>query len=68
MTIDQEDYAPRPADDCVAFYPSISFFQRQNSDRPRFKSLLNGMYGFYTTLSAPHCHQLGCNFSELPHG
>jgi len=66
MTIDPTDYEPRPADDFAAAreirkkwasFPrmSLSSFNRYCSLLERFKK---------TT----HCHQLGCNFDELPHG
>jgi len=69
MTIDQEDHAPRPADDfmahCIVYGFSHALFNRisNSADWQRY-------YGF---LKHPgrgfnkECHQLGCEFSELPH-
>jgi hypothetical protein len=61
MTIDKDDYAPRPADD------SFSVMRTPKApvlpdDWHRYASLI---YGYF---KPARCHQLGCEFSELPHG
>lgn len=68
MTIDQEDHAPRKPDDLVAAnMPSVILgFVAANTippeQKPRFVSLL------WARVKPAHCHQLGCEFSELPQG
>jgi len=71
MTIDQDDCAPRPADDFIAHIdtPEPSLPKRRRwlalprlelADMPRYFGMLK--------LKPTRCHQLGCEFSELPHG
>jgi hypothetical protein len=68
MSIDATDYEPRPADDLIsANVPAIALgFIAANTisekDKPRFTSILKGNF------KPKICHQLGCNFNELPHG
>ena len=57
MTIDQEDHALRPADD---YHSGLvgSFMLDDEESLARIASFAD---------QGDHCHQLGCEFSELPH-
>ena len=59
MTIDQEDYAPRKPDDFWSCLPIAK--PLQDKDAYRLSSILVG------SMKIDSCHQLGCEFSELPH-
>jgi hypothetical protein len=66
MTIDATDYEPRAADDfhAAALLPGFSndLADAAERDLPRYFSFIKAAF-------APElCHQLGCEFSELPHG
>lgn len=67
MTIDKTDYEPRPADDwhAKALLPGFSdvLFERATKDLPRYFSFIKREFWM-----KDYCHQLGCNFDELPHG
>lgn len=67
MTIDEADYEPRPADDCVARiltnYKPIGICSLH--DWRRYRSIEAGSC---PSIKTARCHQLGCNFDELPHG
>lgn len=70
MTIDAKDYEPRPADDFIAIkHPALrgDFQSRFHAatktwlyHAPRMRSLAQHR--------TAKCHQLGCNFNDLPHG
>jgi len=63
MTIDQDDYAPRPADDHFA---GVSFKELKSIDQRRaWNSMLLGL--MFRDRKWHRCDQLGCEFSELPH-
>jgi hypothetical protein len=64
MTIDQDDYAQRPADDCLA---GVSFKELKTIDQRKVcNSMILGR--ILRDRKWHRCHQLGCEFSELPHG
>jgi hypothetical protein len=66
MTIDQDDYAPRPAHDFAAIVNSLGFFKILDT-LERFSPSNDEAWRSINT-SESRCHQLGCEFSELPHG
>lgn len=62
MTIDQEDHAPRPADDFWAGLPTPV------DVLPHSRKLVSIILGDERRADpSAKCHQLGCDFSELPH-
>lgn len=63
MTLDPEDYEPRPADDFWARLPA------PHDVTPRLHRLISIIRGDDRRADpSAKCHQLGCKFSELPHG
>lgn len=63
MTIDPADYEPRPADDFLSMSVAPLPTATNDDDKERLSSLMRGYFD-----QEPRCPQLGCNFSELPHG
>ena len=63
MTIDQEDYEPRPADD---YHSGLvgSFMLDDEESLARLASLT----AHFFESEPARCDQLGCEFGELPHG
>lgn len=64
MSIDAKDYEPRPADDHFA---GVNYKELKTNDcRRRWNSMIIGLTLRYRKWHP--CHQLGCNFNDLPHG
>jgi len=62
MTIEQDDYAPRPADDFWAGLPTTL------APAPHPRRIISIILGDERRSDpSAKCHQLGCDFSELPH-
>ncbi|CAB4164978.1 hypothetical protein UFOVP817_21 [uncultured Caudovirales phage] len=66
MTIDPTDYEPRPADDFAAAMNSLGFFKIIDT-LERFTERDSEIWRGINT-SEERCNQLGCDFSDLPHG
>jgi hypothetical protein len=66
MTIDQDDYAPRPADDHFAEVSKDTSWRHDITELRAWNSMLLGL--MFRDRKWHRCDQLGCNFSELPHG
>lgn len=66
MTIDATDYEPRAADDRLAFPRRRQGWLEPFSERERWRSIVSG-YECSRIIGESPCHQLGCEFSELPH-
>lgn len=64
MTLDPKDYEPRPADDLWAGIHVATEFK--SKDHVALTSLIRGDQQRNNPFAA--CPQLGCKFSELPHG
>jgi len=70
MTVDPTDYAPRPADDFVSRIDLVAKQSKRNGwlVLPLVPMDLMPRYFSIIKFKPFECHQLGCNFDELPHG